>query len=71
MLDLRRRANLDGFGRFLLGSLSSLLMAGIAVGALCGLLRLPMIVAAPLATLAMTVYNFAMTRWAITRRLLD
>jgi len=55
------------FGRFVLGSLSSFLVGSIVVAGLRGGLMLPMIVAAPLCTVAMTVYNFAMTKWAVTR----
>lgn len=57
------------FGRFVLGSISSLLVAAAAIAFFCGALDLPMIVGAPSATLAMTVYNFLMARWAVTNRL--
>ena len=61
-------ANWAAFGRFLGGSIASLAVASLAVGACRGALALPMVVAAPLATVAMTLYNFAMTRWAVKRR---
>ncbi|MCE7797469.1 GtrA family protein [Sphingobium sufflavum] len=60
--------NWPAFGRFLLGSLSSLAMATFAVGLFHDALRLPMVLAAPVATVVMTVYNFLMTRWAVRRR---
>jgi putative flippase GtrA len=56
------------FVRFITGSISSVLLAGAAVGSLKGGLGLSMWIAAPLATVAMTVYNFMMARWAIDRR---
>jgi len=57
-----------GFVRFVLGLLSSLLVATVTVGLFRGALGLPMLVAAPLATVTMTAYNFVMARWAIGRR---
>lgn len=55
------------FRRFLGGSVSSLIVASLAVGALRGRLAMPMIIAAPLATVVMTLYNFVMAKWALTR----
>lgn len=57
-----------GFGRYLLGSLSGVAVAGLVMALLCGRLGLPMLVAAPAMTAAMLVYNFLMTRWAVRRR---
>lgn len=57
-----------GFGRYLLGSLSGVIVAGLVMALLCGPLGLPMLVAAPAMTAAMLVYNFLMTRWAVRRR---
>lgn len=57
----------EAFGRFLMGSLLSLGVASVAVGLLKGGLQLPMLVTAPLATVAMTIYNFLMTRWAVAK----
>lgn len=54
-----------GLARFIFGSLSSLAAALAAVTLFRGALGLPMVVAAPLATIAMTLYNFAMARWAV------
>lgn len=56
------------FGRYLLGSLSGVVVASLMVALLCGPLGLPMPIAAPTATAAMLVYNFLMTRWAVRRR---
>jgi putative flippase GtrA len=64
----RASASWLAFGRFMAGSISSLIVASLAVGALRGGLGLPMIVSAPLATVAMIVYNFVMTRWAVRGR---
>lgn len=55
------------FGRFIGGSVSSLAIATCAVGILSGALALPMTIAAPVATIAMTAHNFLMTRWAVKR----
>lgn len=55
------------FGRFIIGSVSSLFVASFAIWLFFALLDLPMVVSAPSATIAMTAYNFAMTRWAIRR----
>jgi putative flippase GtrA len=54
-----------GFLRFVAGSLSSLLVAAATIALLRGALGLPMVIAAPLATVAMTLYNYLMTRWAV------
>lgn len=56
-----------GFARFVLGSLSSFLAGGLLVALLRGGLMLPMFMAAPLTTAVMTVYNFLMSKWAVTR----
>jgi putative flippase GtrA len=56
-----------GFGRFLLGSVISLLVASSTIWLFRGLLLLPMAVTAPLATVTMTAYNYIMTRWAMRR----
>jgi putative flippase GtrA len=54
-----------GLARFIAGSLSSLAAALSAVALLRGAMGLPMVVAAPLATVAMTLYNFVVARWAV------
>ena len=54
-----------GLARFVAGSLSSLVVAALTIAALCGALGLPMVLAAPLATGAMVIYNFVMARWAV------
>jgi putative flippase GtrA len=56
------------FGRFVLGSFASLFVASFTIWAFRGALFLPMIIAAPLATVTMTVYNYIMTRWAVRPR---
>lgn len=53
------------FGRFVAGSVSSLIIAGLTVGVFRGGLDMPMLYAAPLATVVMTVYNYVMARWAV------
>lgn len=60
------RISWQGLARFVAGSLSGLVVATMTIAALCGALGLPMILAAPLATVAMVVYNFAMARWAVS-----
>ena len=64
----QRAHSLDGFLRF---------MAGIAVGyplslalmvLFCSGLQLPVIIAAPLATAALFVFNYVSAHWAIVRR---
>lgn len=59
------RVSWHGLARFVAGSLSSLLVAGLTIAALRGAMNLPMLLAAPLATIAMMIYNFVMTRWAV------
>lgn len=54
-----------GFYRFVAGSMSSLLLAAGAVALARGAMGLPMMIAAPLATVAMTIYNYLMARWAV------
>lgn len=54
-----------GLARFVAGSLSSLVVAALTIATLCGAIALPMVLAAPLATAAMVLYNFVMARWAI------
>jgi putative flippase GtrA len=56
------------FCRFILGSVASLFVASFTIWAFHGLLMLPMTMAAPLATVTMTAYNYVMTRWAVRRR---
>jgi len=64
----RRPQTIDGFLRF---------MAGIAVGypislllmvLFCSVMGLPVLVAAPLATVALFLFNYASAHWAIMRR---
>lgn len=55
------------FGSFAGGSIVSLFVASAAVGLYRGALEMPMILAGPLATVTMTIYNYLMTRWAVTR----
>lgn len=56
---------LAGFMRFVAGSLSSVVVAGLLVALLRGGLAWPMVAAAPAATVGMTLYNYVMTRWAV------
>lgn len=60
-------ASWPAFGRFIAGSMSSLLVASFAVWLFRGLFDLPMLIAAPLATVAMTAYNYLVAKWAVTR----
>ena len=64
----RRQQTVDGFLRF---------MAGIAVGypislllmvLFCSGMGLPVLIAAPLATIALFLFNYASAHWAIMRR---
>jgi hypothetical protein len=55
------------FGRYAGGTISSLAIAVLTIGLLRGVMMLPMTVAAPLATLAMVLYNYLITRWAVYR----
>ena len=64
----RKAQSLDGFLRF---------MSGIAVGyplslalmvLFCSVMGLPVIIAAPLATLALFAFNYVSAHWAIVRR---
>lgn len=54
------------FGRYVLGTLSSVFIAACAVAFLRGGLGLAMIFSAPLATIIMFFYNYLMARWSIT-----
>ncbi len=60
-------ASWSGFVHYVAASVSSLAVACVTVGILRGGLMLPMVAAAPLATIAMTLYNYLMTRWAVHR----
>ncbi|XUU59500.1 GtrA family protein [Erythrobacter sp. HA6-11] len=59
------KATLAGFVRFVAGSLTSVLIAGALVALLRGVFAWPMLIAAPAATIGMTVFNYVMTRWAV------
>ncbi len=61
------RASWAAFGRYVAGTISSFLVMVLAIGLLRGVLLLPMVVAAPIATIAMVLYNYLMTRWAVYR----
>lgn len=58
----------SAFGRFIGGSISSLIVASFAVWLFRGELGLPMLLAAPLATVTMTIYNYVMAKWAVAHR---
>lgn len=60
-------ASWRAFAHYAAASLSGLAVAAMTVGLLREGLQLPMIAAAPLATLAMTLYNYLATRWAVHR----
>ncbi|WP_394731055.1 GtrA family protein [Altererythrobacter sp. GH1-8] len=62
------RLTLAGFARYLAGSMSSVIVAALLVALLRGGLAWPMVVAAPAATVGMTIYNYIMTRWAVGPR---
>lgn len=57
------------FARFLGGSVSSLVAASLTLWLFRGVLDLPMVIAAPFATVAMTTYNYAMAKWAVSSKL--
>lgn len=60
-------ASWTAFGHYVAGTLSSLVVAALMIGLLRGVAMLPMVAAAPIATLAMVLYNYLMTRWAVYR----
>ncbi len=60
------RPSWTAFGQFIVGSITSFLAASVMVAALRGGLMLPMIIAAPVTTVVMTIYNFLMSKWAVT-----
>jgi putative flippase GtrA len=64
----RTPASWQAFGRFIGGSVSSLVVASFAVWLFRGVLQLPMFISAPLATVVMTIYNYAMAKWAVAHR---
>lgn len=61
------RTSWTAFGHYVAGTLSSLIVAALTIGLLRGAMMLPMVAAAPIATLAMVLYNYLMTRWAVYR----
>ena len=61
------RTSWAAFGRYVAGTMSSLAVAALTIGLLRGAMTLPMVAAAPIATLAMVLYNYLMTRWAVYR----
>ena len=58
-----------GLGRFTAGLLMGLMIFFLVIALLCSVLELPMIVAAPIATLILFVWNYVSARWAIVARL--
>ncbi len=58
-------ASLSAFGRYAVPMLANYPASVALLFLLCDLARLPMIIAAPLATVTMFVWNFVMTRWAL------
>jgi putative flippase GtrA len=63
----RVRKSWAAFAHYVAGTISSFGVMVLAVGLLRGVLMLPMIAAAPIATVAMVLYNYLMTRWAVYR----
>lgn len=59
------RASWSAFCRFIGATISSLLVATIALWAFRGAMGLPMFIAAPAVTVAMTLYNFVVAKWAM------
>ena len=57
-----------GFARYTAAMSLNYPLSIIAVWFFNQFLALPMVLAAPAATLVLTAYNFASSRWAITRR---
>jgi len=58
-----------GYGRFMTGVALGIPAAYATLALLCDGLRLPMLIAAPIATAVLLVYNYLSARLAITRRL--
>lgn len=63
----RVRTSWAAFGHYVMGTISSFGVMVLTIGLLRGVMMLPMVVAAPVATLAMVLYNYLMTRWAVYR----
>jgi putative flippase GtrA len=61
------RTSWAAFGHYVAGTISSFLVMVLTIGLLRGVLLLPMVAAAPIATLVMVLYNYLMTRWAVYR----
>ena len=60
--------SIQSFARFVAGSFSSVVVAAALVAGLRGWIGMPMLFAAPIATILMVLYNFVMTRWAVSNR---
>ncbi len=56
------------FGRFVLGSLSSFVVGSALVVTLRGGLMMPMLITAPLCTVAMMAYNYLIAKWSVARK---
>lgn len=63
----RTTRNRSGFARYALAMAGNLPAQWLLLWLLIGRLGLPMLMAAPLSTLAMMAYNFLISRWALLR----
>lgn len=61
------RISWAAFAHYVAGTISSFGVMVLTIGLLRGVLLLPMVAAAPIATVAMVLYNYLMTRWAVYR----
>ena len=64
----RTTRNRSGFARYALAMAGNLPAQWILLWLLIGRFGLPMPIAAPLSTLALTAYNFLVSRWALLRK---
>lgn len=65
----RSSPTLGGLVRYALAMAMNLPLSLALLFVLCDLLRIPMSMAAPTATIMLVAWNFVATRWAILRRL--
>ena len=65
-----REPSLGSFGRYAVGMLANWPFTVALLFVFCDLLHLPMFIASPVVTVIMIVWNYAVSRWAITSRML-
>ncbi|HEX7874731.1 MAG TPA: GtrA family protein [Sphingobium sp.] len=67
-LTFRAAPRWSGYGRYLMGMMSGVVITMILLAFLHDLLALPMLIASPATTVVTTLTNFIASRWAITAR---